>query len=229
MEEILYSQDKEGNNITVYAGLTVSLDSQVARSFSQFLYSMIMGDVDGIMTKLIEFNDSKKKVDISGFRQDVEKQVNLWVGERSTLPLTAPKAPDGGPISIGDLMGGIMFSMQRYGIALRGDVAATLLTISISEGLIRQLDPSFDMCRGAMRYFIKYNDSAYSVIPTGDEVVETVKDTVSEVADEVIPEVPSIDEVKGALPEIEIPEVKIPENVEKGVEEVKDKINELIK
>eukprot|EP00944_MAST-04C_sp_MAST-4C-sp1_P012315 g12315.t1 len=228
---LLYSQDKEGNNVLTVldAGLTVSLDSQVARSFSQFLYSMIMGDVDGIMTKLIEFNDSKKKVDISGFRQDVEKQVNLWVGERSTLPLTAPKAPDGGPISIGDLMGGIMFSMQRYGIALRGDVAATLLTISISEGLIRQLDPSFDMCRGAMRYFIKYNDSAYSVIPTGDEVVETVKDTVSEVADEVIPEVPSIDEVKGALPEIEIPEVKIPENVEKGVEEVKDKINELIK
>ena len=60
-------------------------------------------------------------------------------------------------------------------------------------------------------------------------MVETVKDTVSEVADEVIPEVPSIDEVKGALPEIEIPEVKIPENVEKGVEEVKDKINEFIK
>ena len=228
---LLYSQDEAGNNILTVldAGLTVSLDSQVARSFSQFLYSMIMGDVDGIMTKLIEFNDSKKKVDISGFRQDVEKQVNLWVGERSTLPLTAPKAPDGGPISIGDLMGGIMFSMQRYGIALRGDVASTLLTISISEGLIRQLDPSFDMCRGAMRYFIKYNDSAYSVIPTGDEVVETVKDTVSEVADEVIPEVPSIDEVKGALPEIEIPEVKIPENVEKGVEEVKDKINEFIK
>ena len=144
---LLYSQDKEGNNVLTVldAGLTVSLDSQVARSFSQFLYSMIMGDVDGIMTKLIEFNDSKKKVDISGFRQDVEKQVNLWVGERSTLPLTAPKAPDGGPISIGDLMGGIMFSMQRYGIALRGDVASTLLTISISEGLIRQLDPSFDI------------------------------------------------------------------------------------
>ena len=233
---LLYSVDDNGKNILTVldAGLTVSLDDKVARSFSEFLYSMIMGDVDGIMTKLIEFNDSKKKVDITGFRHDVEKQVNLWVGERSTLPLTAPKAPDGGPISIGDLMGGIMFSMQRYGIALRGDVAATLLTISISEGLIRQLDPSFDMCRGAMRYFIKYNDSAYSVIPTGDEVVETVKEAASEVADEVIPDVPDIDipsieEVKEVLPEIEMPDVKIPENVEKSVEEVKDKIKDVFK
>ena len=117
---------------------------------------------------------------------------------------------------------------------MRGDVAATLLTISISEGLIRQLDPSFDMCRGAMRYFIKYNDSAYSVIPTGDEVVETVKEAASEVADEVIPDVPDIDipsieEVKEVLPEIEMPDVKIPENVEKSVEEVKDKIKDVFK
>ena len=169
-----------------------------------------MGDVDGIMNKLIEFNDSKKKVDISSFRSAVEKQVNMWVGERSNIPLTAPKAPDGGPISIGDLMGGILFQMQRHGLALRGDVASTLLTISISEGLIRQLDPEFDMCRGAMKYFITFNDSAYSVIPTTNEAIETASDMAKEVANEVVPDLPDVEsvldeateKVKDALPDI---------------------------
>ena len=169
-----------------------------------------MGDVDGIMNKLIEFNDSKKKVDISSFRSAVEKQVDMWVGERSNIPLTAPKAPDGGPISIGDLMGGILFQMQRHGLALRGDVASTLLTISISEGLIRQLDPNFDMCRGAMKYFITYNDSAYSVIPTKDEAIETASGMAKEVANEVVPDMKDVEsvldeateKVKDALPDI---------------------------
>ena len=208
---LLYNGQSVANGLTVLdAGLTVSLPDDVARSFSIFLYSMIMGDVDGIMNKLIEFNDSKKKVDISSFRSAVEKQVNMWVGERSNIPLTAPKAPDGGPISIGDLMGGILFQMQRHGLALRGDVASTLLTISISEGLIRQLDPEFDMCRGAMKYFITFNDSAYSVIPTTNEAIETASDMAKEVANEVVPDLPDVEsvldeateKVKDALPDI---------------------------
>ena len=65
-------------------------------------------------------------------------------------------------------------------------------------------------------------------------MVETVKEAASEVADEVIPDVPDIDipsieEVKEVLPEIEMPDVKIPENVEKSVEEVKDKIKDVFK
>eukprot|EP00945_MAST-04E_sp_MAST-4E-sp1_P003107 g3107.t1 len=195
------------------AGLTVSLPDDVARSFSQFLYSMIMGDVDGIMSRLIEFNDSHTKVDITAFRGAIVKQVDTWVGERSSIPLTAPKAPDGGPISIGDLMGGILFSMQKYGVALRGDVASTLLTISISEGLIRQLDPEFDMCRGAMKYFVTFNDSAYSVIPSSEDVQEAV----TEIAEEVIPDIEEVaGKVKDAIPDAD--EVK--EKVEKTVEQV---------
>ena len=100
--------------------------------------------------------------------------------------------------------------MQRHGLALRGDVASTLLTISISEGLIRQLDPDFDMCRGAMKYFITYNDSAYSVIPTTDEAIETASGMAKEVANEVVPDMPDVEsvldeateKVKDALPDI---------------------------
>jgi len=39
---------------------------------------------------------------------------------------------------------------------LKGDVASTLFTISISEGLIRQLDPTFDVARRALPYIVEH-------------------------------------------------------------------------
>merc|ERR1712187_452246 len=66
-------------------------------------------------------------------------------------------APDGGPISIGDLMGGILFEMSRQGLCLRGDVAGQMVSFSITEGLVRQLDPPFDMVKHAKPYLRKYS------------------------------------------------------------------------
>jgi hypothetical protein len=40
--------------------------------------------------------------------------------------------------------------------SLRGDVALTIITMSISEGLIRQLNPKFDCVRNALPYFVRY-------------------------------------------------------------------------
>lgn len=46
---------------------------------------------------------------------------------------------------------------------LKGDVASTLFTISISEGLVRQLDPSFDVAEQALPYITKYMGSGKKV------------------------------------------------------------------
>ena len=37
-----------------------------------------------------------------------------------------------------------------------GDVALTITTMSVSEGLIRQLDPSFDCVKTGLPYFVRY-------------------------------------------------------------------------
>ena len=43
---------------------------------------------------------------------------------------------------------------------LKGDVASTLFTISISEGLVRQLDPTFDVAKQALlRAIVHYHKS----------------------------------------------------------------------
>ena len=49
-----------------------------------------------------------------------------------------------------------VYRSTAYPPQLRGDVAASLTTISASEGLIKSLDPDFDMLRGALPYFIRY-------------------------------------------------------------------------
>ena len=69
------------------------------------------------------------------------------------------------------------------------------------------------MCRGAMKYFVTFNDSAYSVIPSSEDVQEAV----TEIAEEVIPDIEEVaGKVKDAIPDAD--EVK--EKVEKTVEQV---------
>lgn len=65
-------------------------------------------------------------------------------------------APGGGMVDLGDLLGEIMFNLSDNGIRLRSDVAASIQSMSISEGLIRMLDPEFDVCKKSLPYMAKY-------------------------------------------------------------------------
>ena len=50
----------------------------------------------------------------------------------------------GGSLNLG-LPGGIMHKLHEHHVKLKGDVAFSICVISLVEGLIRQLDPEFDM------------------------------------------------------------------------------------
>lgn len=63
---------------------------------------------------------------------------------------------DEGKFALGDVVGEILLNLQKFKIVLRGDVAASIMTISVSEGLILQLDPDFDMVRQALPFFVRY-------------------------------------------------------------------------
>jgi hypothetical protein len=53
-------------------------------------------------------------------------------------------------------MGTITQRLGKYGICLRGDISACLLTISVSEGLLLNLVPSYDIVTRAAPYFVRY-------------------------------------------------------------------------
>ena len=141
---ILYSLD-EGKLTLIDAGLITSLKPDVSDSFGDFLRALCASDVDTLVDKLLEFNVGKTEVDIPAFY----KKISL-ITERQVKN----KAQDN--YTLGDIVGDILLNLQHHGIVLRGDVAASICTISISEGLILQLDPDFDMVMHALPYFVRY-------------------------------------------------------------------------
>eukprot|EP00929_Paragymnodinium_shiwhaense_P084446 TRINITY_DN45149_c0_g1_i1.p1 TRINITY_DN45149_c0_g1~~TRINITY_DN45149_c0_g1_i1.p1 ORF type:complete len:652 (-),score=160.22 TRINITY_DN45149_c0_g1_i1:238-2163(-) len=153
---VMYNQNT--NTITVLdAGMATSLDEDVIDGFQRFLVDMAEGNADGMTAHLLSFVDRKispayKNTDDDPpqFKRSVEEEVDKWIGKDTG------RAPDGSPISIGDLMGGILFKMNYHGLCLRGDVAGQMISFSITEGLIRQLDPLFDVVGSAKPYLVRY-------------------------------------------------------------------------
>lgn len=62
----------------------------------------------------------------------------------------------GGPIQLGDVVGNLLFNVQTHNMSLRGDVAGTIVSMSLVEGLVKQLDPHFDVVGCAIPYFNRF-------------------------------------------------------------------------
>lgn len=84
------------------------------------------------------------------FRARIREICDTWKN-KSVAAGTTEKG-----FALGDVVGEILLNLQKYKIVLRGDVAASIMTISVSEGLILQLDPDFDMVRSALPFFVRY-------------------------------------------------------------------------
>mmetsp|Transcript_10936 Transcript_10936/g.30610 ORF Transcript_10936/g.30610 Transcript_10936/m.30610 type:complete len:535 (-) Transcript_10936:119-1723(-) len=134
------------------AGLTTALRPDTAQPFGYFLQALCVGRVDRVVEKLIEFSDekSRQRADLDGLRRDVEGLLGQFVGDGGM------RSPNGEPINMGEMVGSILSIMQTRRLQLRGDVAVTLMTMAISESLIRSLDPDFDLVKEALPYFVRY-------------------------------------------------------------------------
>jgi len=148
--------EKRGILTVLDAGHTTSLSPDNAKHFGQFMSGMCTGDSNKIINSLLVFHDpaatNVKPIDMDGLRRDVTQACRHWVGPDG-------RAPDGSPVCVGDLMGEIFFNLGRNNLTLRGDVAISLVSIAVSEGLIRQLAPDFDMNKKALPYIARFGTS----------------------------------------------------------------------
>ena len=129
------------------------IGDDIKDSFHHFLRAFCVGDTKELMAKSREYNINEN-TDMVALERDVEQIMDEWVG-------SGPKngqmvSPEGYPISLGDVIGQVLFAFNKHKMVLRGDVASALLTLSISEGLILSLDPEFDVVKKSMPYFIRY-------------------------------------------------------------------------
>mmetsp|Transcript_18422 Transcript_18422/g.45213 ORF Transcript_18422/g.45213 Transcript_18422/m.45213 type:complete len:557 (-) Transcript_18422:69-1739(-) len=141
---ILFSEETE--ELTVLdAGQTASLLPDVAPKFGNFLHSICTRDRGGVYSNLLEFDEYKGEriADLDDFRDDVNRTMDKY-------------CPEGEPIIVGDIMGQLFFTLQRHNVTMRSDVSVSIMSMAVSEGLIRSLDPEFDMVGAAMPYIAKY-------------------------------------------------------------------------
>lgn len=149
---ILYSEHDD--HVTVLdAGIATKLEQQTIKPFGGFLYALCSGNTKGIVKYLQHFNESKISVNLPDFTRDIQRTMDKYMGPLREHPEL--------PVNAADMFGEVMFTMQRHCMLLKGDVASTLFTITISEGLIRQLDPSFDVAGGALPYIARHTPGIF--------------------------------------------------------------------
>jgi len=149
------SKNKVQSLTLLDAGLTAQLDEQTQPVFNTFLIAMCRMEAETISECLVKFNKHKEN------RPRTEQQMRKLVATVQSIideysDENGKSRIDGGPVNVGWVMGGILHRLPDHHIKLKGDVAFSVCVISLIEGLIRQLNPSFDMFAEAMPYFHKY-------------------------------------------------------------------------
>jgi len=139
------------NLLTVIdAGLTTYLDESSFVPFGDFLRALCVGDANVIVEKLVEFNvnDNFTKTSVPAFTQEVSSILDKYMG--------VDRSRQEDQLIMGYIMGEVLNTIGKYKITLKGDISASLMTISISEGLILSLDPTFDLVGRCLPYFVRY-------------------------------------------------------------------------
>jgi len=146
---LLYSA-KDNLLTVVDAGLTTFLEDETFTPFGDLLRALCVGDAKVIVEKLVEFNVNEhfKMNDIPDFTADVSAILDKYMGE--------DRARQEDQLVMGYIMGEVLNTIGKYSITLKGDVSSSLMTISVSEGLVLSLDPSFDLVGRTLPYFVRF-------------------------------------------------------------------------
>ncbi len=169
---VLYSAGD--NAVTILdAGMTVTLDPEVMPSFGKFLHAICSGNADALVERIQTFEINRPHLPAGSgrghlatnpalkaqFSRDMHEITDRFFKHSSVLGVNiGNRRPEN--VSVGDVVGQVLFCMQRHNIVLRGDVAASIMAMSVCEGLIRQLDPTLDIVLKSLPYFVKYKGFA---------------------------------------------------------------------
>jgi len=145
---VMVSPDHPESVVVIDAGCTCELKEEVRPKFETFVNAMCTGNTEEVADALIDFNKKDtKKLNVSKFKESIKNTMKKFV--------TGPgRSPDGEPVRIGAMLTAMLKEIQKHGMMLRSDVAMSLVTLGLSEGLIKQLDPEFDCVTGTLGYMM---------------------------------------------------------------------------
>lgn len=127
-------------------GLVIRLHTSYTQPVWNFMKAMCIADYQQIASHLLEFNTKNNfPENREQFYSDIRTTVENY-SKDSIIP-------------VGNLLGELFWRAQQHGLILPGEVATSLMTLSHAEGLIRQLDPEFNIARHAVPYFGQFTFS----------------------------------------------------------------------
>lgn len=141
---------EDGSLTVIDTGITTSIQPDWQPMFNLFLKYLCAGDHKSLTNTLLGFHEGDLSEETkSSFREAMTKTTKKFVANPGI-------APGGGIVDLGDFIGEILFNLSSNDVHLRSDIAASIQSMSISEGLIRMLDPEYDVCKRSVPYFLKY-------------------------------------------------------------------------
>ena len=160
---VIYNKETEQLTI-IDSGIATTIDGdETMRDFMLLLYGVVNGNYNQISDSMCrmcvdymdyEFLTEQEKLKIDNFKKGVKDICHKWI-DPETLSSKQLLTRDGDPVPLGDLMSDIFILLTDYEMKLRGDIATSLTSIAMIEGLVKQLDPELDMVSVASPHIAK--------------------------------------------------------------------------
>ena len=124
---------REGGHIgLIDFGMVGSVDEPTQRDLGLLLSGMVSQDSDRLVDALLELGQSQQPVDRTALRRDLEPLLSQIADQ----PLST--------ISLGPLLTDVLSIMRRYHLVLPSNLVLVLKTTVMTEGMVVQLDPTFN-------------------------------------------------------------------------------------
>jgi ubiquinone biosynthesis protein len=124
---------EEGGHIgLIDFGMAGSVDEHTRGDFGLLLSGLVSQNGDRLVDALLELGKSQQPVDRTALRRDLEPLISQFADQ----PLSA--------ISLGPLLTDVFSIVRRYYLVLPSNLVLVLKTTVMTEGMVVQLDPSFN-------------------------------------------------------------------------------------
>jgi ubiquinone biosynthesis protein len=135
--------DKDGNVVILDLGLTAELDDAARRAFAQFFGSWAGRDGTVMARLMAQLSPSSKVSDYPAY----EREVIEFVGRYHGMAL--------GEMQVATIALDMMNILRRHRVRVNPIYTMASVSIAVTEGLGKQLDPKLDLVGAGLPFFIK--------------------------------------------------------------------------
>ncbi|MDE3074764.1 MAG: AarF/ABC1/UbiB kinase family protein [Chloroflexota bacterium] len=114
-------------------GMVGSVDDKTQEQLVLLLLAITSQDADQLVDAFLDLGVARRRVERSLLRQDLEHLLSRYYG----LPL--------GEIALGELIPDALAVVRRHHLQLPANLALLLKTVVMEEGLVTQIDPTFNL------------------------------------------------------------------------------------